>query len=73
MGETDEDALSLDTGEKPGISFGAAARRPSTWLVFISAALIVIGSGTVLQHTVSYLVTNGFSVTAAGAVSRRRR
>lgn len=69
MGDTEEDLAAKDSEEGyAGITFSAGLKRPSTWLLFISGALLVVCSSSLLVHSVTFLTLHGFSAVTAGTV-----
>lgn len=54
--------------EAPGVSFGAALKKPITWIAFISCSLAVIVSSSILQHGIPTMVMAGQDQTAATAI-----
>ena len=60
MGEAEEAQTSV-VAELPGIAFKDGIKRPSTWLFFLSGALIVLGSAAMLTHTQTFLIMIGYS------------
>ncbi len=53
---------------KTGIPFRAGIKKISTWLMFLSGALLVIASVNVLLHTQTFLIMNGYSATVGGNI-----
>lgn len=51
-----------------GATFKRALKRPSTWIVLLSAMSITIASGTLLSHTMPFLELGGLSNTMASSV-----
>lgn len=66
-GELDETPV-MDKGEVEGATFRRALKRPSTWIVLLSAMAITIASGTLLSHTMPFLELGGLSNTMASSV-----
>ncbi|MCB6993625.1 MFS transporter [bacterium 210820-DFI.6.37] len=70
MGETENIPAAEDSAKRSGIAFKDGIKRPSTWLFFISGALIVLGSAAMLTHTQTFLIMTGYSpVFAANVMS----
>lgn len=67
MGEKEEETLSQDSGRQ-GIAFKDAKKKPLIWMFFLSCILIVIASSSILTHTQTFLVLNGYSPTFAGNI-----
>ena len=63
-----EDTPVVDKGEVEGATFRRALKRPSTWIVLLSAMSITIASGTLLSHTMPFLELGGLSNTLASSV-----
>lgn len=59
MGETEEER-NFDPSTRPGMTFATAIKKPYTWVVFLAIILFVIGSGSVLQHSIATMVLAGF-------------
>ncbi|MCI6821624.1 MAG: MFS transporter [Clostridiales bacterium] len=69
MGEIDQsEKTQISEPEKEGITFSVGIRKVSTWLMFLSGALLVIASVNVLLHTQTFLIQNGFSATFGGNI-----
>lgn len=51
-----------------GMRFAAGLKKPSTWLAFSSATLIVIGSSAILQHTIASLTMSGYGESVAAGI-----
>lgn len=69
MGDLDEaDTVIIKESEKAGIPFSIGIRKISTWLMFLSGALLVVASVNVLLHTQTFLVLNGYSATFGGNI-----
>lgn len=69
MGEASEDERkSISEEEKQGIPFSVGIKKVSTWVMFLSGALLVIASVNVLLHTQTFLVMNGYSATFGGNI-----
>lgn len=69
MGDTEEDIAANNSEEGyAGITFKEGLKKPSTWMLFISGALLVICSSSLLVHSVTFLTLHGFSAGAAGTV-----
>lgn len=69
MGRLEKEETEV-SGELPGISFKEGLKRPSTWMFFISGALVVLGSAAMLTHTQTFLIMTGFDpVFSANVVS----
>lgn len=60
MGKAEQEQAS-DTARLPGIPFKEGLKKPSTWLLFLSGALVVLGSSAMLTHTQAFLVMTGYS------------
>lgn len=70
LGDLDGSVSTPDPSKVPGILFKEAIKKPLTWLAFLSATLIVIGSSAILQHGIATMVMSGYSQTfAASAMS----
>lgn len=69
IGETKED-IDASEGEKgyAGVTFKEAIKKPITWLAFISGALLVVASSSILVHSVTFLTTEGYSPAVAGVI-----
>lgn len=65
-----EEAADAGESEVQGIPFTAGLKKPSTWMLFISGTLVVLGSSAMLTHTQTFLVMTGYSpVFSANIVS----
>jgi MFS family permease len=51
----------FDPSQIPGVPFGVAIKRPSTWIAFLSATFIVLISSAILQHGIATNIMNGFT------------
>lgn len=51
-----------------GIMFKDAAKKPWTWIVLLSIALLTMGSGAILSHGLSTVVMAGYSQTFAASL-----
>lgn len=70
IGNMDNTVAMPDPSKIPGIMFKDAIKRPITWLAFLSATLIVLGSSAILQHGIATMVMSGYSQTfAASSIS----
>ena len=54
--------------ELAGIPFKDGLKRPSTWMFFISGALIVVGSSAIVTHTQTFLIMSGFAPAVAANI-----
>ncbi len=69
MGDSAEsEAPALSEADKPGIPFSVGIRKVSTWMMFLSGALLVVASVNVLLHTQTFLIMNGYSATFGGNI-----
>lgn len=60
IGDFDENEMAAMAGrEVKGISFKTAIKKPLTWLAFISTALTVIVSSSILTHGIAAMVLSG--------------
>ena len=64
----DLEEVKSENGEATGATFKRAIKRPSTWIVLLSATTITIASGTVLSHTMPFLQLGGLSNSTASSV-----
>lgn len=48
-------------GQSKGTTFMQEAKRPPVWLLLASCALVVFASSSILQHTQTFLILNGFT------------
>ncbi|MCB6993940.1 MFS transporter [bacterium 210820-DFI.6.37] len=62
MGDVENEVV-IEEKDKKGIPFNIGIRKVSTWLMFLSGALLVVASVNVLLHTPTFLVMNGYSAT----------
>ncbi|WP_117149032.1 MULTISPECIES: MFS transporter [Paraliobacillus] len=51
-----------------GFMFEEARRKPLTWLLFLSTALVVFSSSSILAHAQPYLIIQGFSTNASASI-----
>ncbi|MDO4869975.1 MAG: MFS transporter [Bacillota bacterium] len=67
IGDYEEgEEAALPQSEGKGIPFSEGIKKPSTWLMFLSGAVLVVASVNVLLHTQTFLVMNGYSATFGG-------
>ncbi|MCQ4635189.1 MFS transporter [Anaerovorax odorimutans] len=64
----DAEDVPVNQEDVTGATFKRAIKRPSTWIVLLSAASITIASGTLLSHTMPFLELGGLSNTLASSV-----
>lgn len=67
LGDPEGEETEIDPSKLPGIKFRDAIKKPTTWLAFLSATLIVLGSSAILQHGIATMVIKGYTPTFAAA------
>ena len=63
MGNDEAEPKISKEEEIQGVPFHTGIWKVSTWLMFLSGALVVVASVNVLLHTQTFLVMNGYSST----------
>lgn len=68
MGDVEGEEIAEQGQTKEGVPFHIGIKKISTWMMFLSGALLVVASVNVLLHTQTFLVMNGYSATFGGNI-----